>query len=75
MNNIPIKSLALGLAFFSFGFLTIGSVIFGATFTTAILRGLGGGIFFGIILWLTGDIVDKGGALMDETTSSESREK
>ena len=57
MNDIPVKNWALGLAVFSFGFLTIGSVLFGATAATAILRGFGGAILFGALLWLAGTIL------------------
>ena len=53
MNDI-INKWAMGLAIFSFGFLCIGSFLFGATATTSILRGVGGGILFGAILWLVG---------------------
>ena len=47
----------MGLAVFSFGFLSIGSFLFGATVTTSALRGLGGGVLFGASLWLTGLLV------------------
>ena len=59
MNDIPVNNWALGLALFSFGFLSMGSVLFGATVTTAILRGFGGGILFGALLWLAGKMVNK----------------
>ena len=59
MNDIPVKNWALGLAVFSFGFLTIGSVLFGATAATAILRGFGGAILFGALLWLVGSMISK----------------
>ena len=48
----------MGLAIFSFGFLCIGSFLFGATATTSVLRGVGGGILFGTILWLVGALFD-----------------
>ena len=57
MNDIPVKNWAVGLSIFSFGFLSMGSVLFGATVTTAVLRGLGGGIFFGALIWLVGVIL------------------
>ena len=57
MNDI-INKWAMGLAIFSFGFLCIGSFLFGATATTSILRGVGGGILFGAILWLVGALFD-----------------
>ena len=52
-----INKWALGLAVFSFGFLCIGSFLFGATATTAFLRGAGGGLLFGALLWLTGTML------------------
>ena len=57
MNDI-VNKWAMGLAIFSFGFLSIGSFLFGATATTSILRGVGGGILFGTILWLVGALFD-----------------
>ena len=54
MNDIIINRWAMGLALFSFGFLSIGSFLFGATATTSVLRGLGGGVLFGTLLWLVG---------------------
>ena len=61
MNDI-VNKWAMALAIFSFGFLCIGSFLFGATATTSVLRGVGGGILFGAILWLVG-------ALFDDSTS------
>ena len=54
MNDIIVNKWAMGLAVFSFGFLSIGSFLFGATATTSLLRGLGGGVLFGASLWLAG---------------------
>ena len=65
MNDI-INKWAMGLAIFSFGFLCIGSFLFGATATTSILRGVGGGILFGAILWLVGALFDSDSTLIDE---------
>ena len=67
MNNIPINNWALGLAIFSFGFLSVGSILFGATATTSILRGFGGGMLFGALLWLAGLIISKEENPTDET--------
>ena len=58
MNDI-IDKWAVGLAVFSFGFLSIGSFLFGATATTSVLRGLGGGVLFGSSLWLVGLLISK----------------
>ena len=58
MNDI-IDKWAVGLAVFSFGFLSIGSFLFGATATTSVLRGLGGGVLFGSSLWLVGLLIIK----------------
>ena len=49
----------MGLAVFSFGFLSIGSFLFGATVTTSVLRGLGGGVIFGALLWLVGLLINE----------------
>ena len=54
MNDNIVNRWAMGLAVFSFGFLSIGSFLFGATATTSVLRGLGGGVLFGSSLWLVG---------------------
>ena len=43
-----------GVAIFSFVFLSVGSVLFGATPTTSFLRGIGGAILFGSVFWLVG---------------------
>lgn len=59
MNSVTVTNWALGLAIFSFGFLCIGSVLFGATVITAVLRGLGGGVLFGALIWLVGSLVVK----------------
>ena len=59
MNDIFVNRWAMGLAVFSFGFLCIGSFLFGATATTSVLRGLGGGVLFGTSLWLVGLLISK----------------
>ena len=59
MNNIIVNRWAMGLAVFSFGFLSIGSFLFGATATTSVLRGFGGGVLFGTSLWLAGLLVNE----------------
>ena len=59
MNGDIVNKWAMGLAVFSFGFLSIGSFLFGATATTSVLRGLGGGVLFGTSLWLVGLIISK----------------
>ena len=59
MNDIIVKKWAMGLAVFSFGFLSVGSFLFGATATTSVLRGLGGGVIFGSSLWLAGLLVNE----------------
>ena len=65
MNDI-VNKWAMGLTIFSFGFLCIGSFLFGATATTSILRGVGGGILFGSILWLVGALFDSDGTPIAE---------
>ena len=59
MNALIINKWAMGLSVFSFGFLSIGSFLFGATATTSVLRGLGGGVLFGTTLWLVGLLISK----------------
>ena len=59
MNDIIVNKWAMGLAIFSLGFLSIGSFLFGATATTSVLRGLGGGVLFGSSLWLVGLLISK----------------
>ena len=54
-----INKWAMGLAVFSFGFLSVGSFLFGATATTSFLRGLAGGFLFGMLLWLVGSWFDE----------------
>ena len=79
MNGDIINKWAMGLAIFAFGFLSIGSLLFGATVTTSVLRGLGGGVLFGTLLWLvgflineeenpTGDDIEEGGDTDQEST-------
>ena len=59
MNDNIVNRWAMGLAVFSFGFLSIGSFLFGATATTSVLRGFGGGVLFGTLLWLAGLLVNE----------------
>ena len=59
MNGDIVNKWAMGLAVFSFGFLSIGSFLFGATVTTSVLRGLGGGVLFGALLWLVGLLINE----------------
>ena len=59
MNVDIVNKWAMGLAVFSFGFLSIGSFLFGATVTTSVLRGLGGGVLFAALLWLVGLLINE----------------
>ena len=59
MNGDIVNKWAMGLAVFSFGFLSIGSFLFGATVTTSVLRGLGGGVLFAALLWLVGLLINE----------------
>ena len=59
MNGDIINKWAMGVAIFAFGFLSIGSFLFGATVTTSVLRGLGGGVLFGALLWLVGFLISE----------------
>ena len=71
MNDIIINRCAMGLAVFSFGFLSIGSFLFGATATTSALRGFSGGILFGALLWLVGALTDREKNSMGENIDEE----
>ena len=71
MNDIIVNRWAMGLAIFSFGFLSIGSFLFGATATTSILRGFGGGVLFGTSLWLVGLLVNEEKDAMEVDTEAE----
>ena len=57
-----INNWSVGLAVFSFGFMCVGSFLFGATATTSFLRGLGGAILFGTLFWLVGTMVIQEGS-------------
>ena len=59
MNGDIINKWAMGLAIFAFGFLSIGSFLFGATVTTSVLRGIGGGVLFGALLWLVSLLINE----------------
>ena len=59
MNGDIVNKWAMGLAVFSFGFLSIGSLLFGATVITSVLRGLGGGVLFAALLWLVGLLINE----------------
>ena len=71
MNETIINKWAMGLAVFSFGFLSIGSFLFGATVTTSILRALGGAVFFGALLWLVGLLINEGEDSIDDDIEGE----
>ena len=71
MNDIIVNRWAMGLAVFSLGFLSIGSFLFGATATTSVLRGIGGALFFGGLLWLAGLLIATG----DDTEEEEEKAK
>ena len=82
MNDIIVNRWAMGLAIFSFGFLSIGSFLFGATATTSILRGFGGGVLFGTSLWLAGllvndkkDVIEEGDPEAEVDTEAESTQE
>ena len=76
MNDIIVNRWAMGLAVFSFGFLSIGSFLFGATATTSILRGFGGGVLFGTSLWLAGLLVNEEKDAIEEVdTEAESTQE
>ena len=49
MSIVNIQKMAVAFALLSFGILSIGSILMGATFFTGILRGIGGAILFGLL--------------------------
>ena len=49
MSTVNIQKMAVAFGLLSFGILSIGSILMGATFFTGILRGIGGGILFGLL--------------------------
>ena len=52
MNDYLIHNrVALGFAIGSFGFLTIGSLLSGATPSTAFIRGIEAALIFGVLAW------------------------
>ena len=71
MNGDIVNKWAMGLAVFSFGFLSIGSFLFGATVTTSALRGIGGGVLFGALLWLVGLLINE----EEDTTNDDVEEE
>ncbi len=76
MNDNIVNRWAMGLAVFSFGFLSIGSFLFGATATTSVLRGFGGGVLFGTSLWLAGLLVNEEKDAIEEVdTEAESTQE
>ena len=55
-----------GVALFSFGFLSAGSILFGATPTTSFLRGIGGAILLGPLFWLVGTMLIQESTLVEK---------
>jgi hypothetical protein len=49
MSIVNIQKMAVAFALLSFGILSIGSILMGATFFTGIIRGIGGAILFGLL--------------------------
>ena len=49
MSTVNIQKMAVAFALLSFGILSIGSILMGATFFTGIIRGIGGAILFGLL--------------------------
>ena len=73
MNGDIVNKWAIGLAVFSFGFLSIGSFLFGATVTTSVLRGLGGGVIFGTLLWLMGFLFNEEKDTVEDDSEEEAQ--
>tara|TARA_B100000686_G_scaffold354743_1_gene466883 strand:- start:3393 stop:3641 length:249 start_codon:yes stop_codon:yes gene_type:complete len=71
MNEFVSKKIGMGFAFGAFGFLAFTSLIFGATFVTAVIRGFQAALVFGGVAWLLGWFLLKGEIDKTETTSEE----
>jgi len=76
MSELTIKKLALSFGLFSFGFVVIGSIISGATFFTAFLRGtlailLFGGAAFGLLSFMGEGKSPESAPENNKTTESE----
>ena len=52
MNDAIAGKIGLGFAFTAFGFLSMGSIIAGATIITAFIRGGLGALIFGATSWI-----------------------
>ncbi len=50
-ESVPLK-IALGFAIGAFAFMVFGSVLAGARFVTALIRGIEGALVFGVVAWL-----------------------
>ena len=72
IDSTFINKWGAGVAVFSFGFLCVGSFLFGSTATTSVLRGLGGAVLFGALIWLVGTILTQG---KNETSRVEPQDK
>ena len=51
MSPDNIQKMAASFGLLSLGFLSIGSVLMGATVFTGVMRGIGGAILFGLLAW------------------------
>ena len=71
MNEFVSKKIGMGFAFGAFGFLAFASLIFGARFVTAVIRGFQAGLVFGGMAWCIGWFMLKNETDNTEGTSEE----
>jgi hypothetical protein len=61
MSPLTQKKMAVSFSLFAFLVLSAGSALAGATFVTALTRGLVGGCAFGLLIWAVSlGLIDKG---------------
>ena len=57
MSPLNTQKMAASFSLLSFGILSIGSVLMGATFLTGVIRGVAGAIIFGLLAWSSGTLL------------------
>ena len=57
MSPLNTQKMAASIGLLSFGVLSIGSVLMGATVLTGVIRGVAGAIIFGLLAWSSGTLL------------------